>query len=611
MTKSNNALDPNDIVRGTITIKKDGWTGEGFVNSTPRYETQEYADFNEENRIDHGFWLNDLYFEVPPERISVQEENNFMESQAMRSRGSAKIPVGIANEIYTIQFNIVEKDSIKNIDERGFMPGWNTGKRGGVLDLILQFKNVPFVCVENAFLRSRLKIPDTHNMVFCAHNLALSTSPGEPGVLVGSLTLSPMGYTPFSDRWLFKKTWGSVTGKSSFEDVNFHELAKLDKRVWYQWQEKSEEQKKIDQAAIAYSANTFFIASKVIAPDAAGTGNRQNVVNPRLTNNDDRPLNRNEADLIEPFAVTRYASESDVYKTYIDWLHAKHMSVKVNNSYTNNTYDFTKISPYGSRVHDTGRELKFTWREFKTIPIDPEVSDAIRLYIKRKLTLFRWDLFKGNQVASTFYSGDVVEGYTLGEWEESTDTTAEVIPYIIVDDESTAVQPENNTTETSSGSGAGSGSGGTSEPGTTGATENPVPDSDGSAVTNEGSAQIEILRTSTYGIASNGVVDFSNNPKFKSEGVESNASKVNAQRQNELPAYANGESELLALGYSNDPSQSGVVTADIAKEDIQNALVKRTQQQKEQSARKIKEDLRRQELIEKRRSAAIRGLGNA
>ena len=621
MTKSNDVLDPNDIVRGKITIKTNAWEPEG---STPKFDTQEYSDFNPENRIDHGFWINDLYFEVPPEKISVQEENNFMESQAMRSRGSSKIPVGIANEIYTIQFNIVEKDSIKNIDDRGFMTGWNTGKRGGVLDLILQFKNVPFVCVENAFLRSRLKIPDTHNMVFCAHNLALSTSPGEPGVLVGTLSLSPMAYTPFSDRWLFKKTWVSITGKSTFEDVNFHALVKLKERMWYQWGEnKSYQQKKMEQEQIAYSANTFYIASKVFAPDASGTGNRQNVINPRLANSHERPLSKNEADLIAPFAVTRYASESEVYKTYIDWLHSQSTSVIVNNSYENNTYDFTKISPYGSKTHDLGRELKFTWREFKNISIDPQVSDAIRLYIKRKLTLFRWELFKGSQTASTFYSGETTEGYTLnGEWKNlEKENNEEAIPYIIAEEPEPpppVVPAPSAGSGATDGSGAGSGSGdgsGTgsgsgegsavSTPQTTGGTDNSTPDGDGSANVPDGSAQNGAASGSGKGKISNGSSDSDEVVEEGSAGFggsgewvkrNSGAAKTEAIKQPlviQLTPEEIDRAEFLKLGIRGlGPGLSDTSAEDIRSE-LQNLLLKRTEEEKKKEAERLEAQKKR------------------
>ncbi|NDB87167.1 MAG: hypothetical protein EB127_31465, partial [Alphaproteobacteria bacterium] len=121
MAKDNDALSLNDI----ITI--------GFQDGST------YADFGQNNYIDHGFWINDLYFQVPPERISSQEENAYSQSQALRSNNSFKIPVGIANEIITISFNIPCKSSITNIDTREdqSVPS-NTGKRGGIFDLILQ-----------------------------------------------------------------------------------------------------------------------------------------------------------------------------------------------------------------------------------------------------------------------------------------------------------------------------------------------------------------------------------------------------------------------------------------------------------------------------------------
>jgi hypothetical protein len=397
-----------------------------------------YTDFNEENKINHGVWINDLYFEVPPERISSQEENSYAEFQGMRSNNSFKIPTGIASEIYSISFTIPHKSAIKNIDYRGEEMGGNTGNRGGVLDLILQFKHIPFACIENAYFRSKLKVPSTHNMVFCMHNLALSTSPGEPNVLVGTLTISPVAYTPYSDRWLFKRQWQSKNGEN-FDTVNkinlpgrvpyapllldftqaeatapaaptttgnstangaapaydpgdaFPEIAKGGAdvaerlRKYQEWRRKKE-------AADKYQDETMLVNTKVINGTAAPTFSNS-LVNPVYQTPES--LNYMDMAMMAPFEVTQYAKESEPFKAYIDWIYYQYTNKIVDNTLEKNTFDFTQIQPYGAENFDLGNVIILKWKEFKNIAIDPEVGDKLRLYIKRRVASHRAELFKG------------------------------------------------------------------------------------------------------------------------------------------------------------------------------------------------------------------------
>lgn len=405
MAKDNDQLSPNDIV--SISL------GEGTI----------FTDFNGDNKIDHGFWINDLYFEVPPERISSQEENAYAEFQALRSNSSWKIPTGIASEIITVSLSIPHKHAIKNIDSRtdGSL-GNNTGKRGGILDLILQFKHIPFSCIENAYLRSKLKIPATHNMVFCMHNLALSTSPGEPNVIVGTLTISLMAYTPYSDKWLFKKDWVSRNGLY-FEDVND---VNLPGRVSYKTlnfmpstiqglmpnASDSEAAYKLSKSFAAYNyANytirgdqSFIINTKILGQDAAGASYPNSIVNPAFQTVES--LNSIDLAFMRPFEVTRFARESEPFKVYMDWIHKQMENKIIDNEKIGNTFDFTKISPYGSENHDTGGAVLLKWKEFKNIQIDPVVADKIRLHIKRKIAFYRYDLFKNKRSTLALLGGD-------------------------------------------------------------------------------------------------------------------------------------------------------------------------------------------------------------
>lgn len=356
-------------------------------NDVVSFPDQSYTDFYGRFPVDHGFWLNDLYFQVPPERISSQEENNYAEFQSIRSMGSSKIPVGIAAEVFTISFNITSKDAIVNIDTRDGKFSPNTGKRGGILDLILQFKHVPISVIENAYLRSKLKVPTTHNMVFCLHNLSISTSPGEPGVLIGQLTISPMAYTCYSDRWLYKKDWVSKDGLG-FEDVN---AIHLDGRVPYKFTTAPEGD--VEAAVASYhNTQTFLVNKTALNPEATGESYTQSLINPAFQTQES--LNQLDLEFMVPYESTRYARESAPFKAYIDWIHSVYKSRTCNNERRNSKFDFTQISPYGVNTIDTGSVVILRWKEFKKIQVDPQVADQIKLYIKRKIAIFRHDLFK-------------------------------------------------------------------------------------------------------------------------------------------------------------------------------------------------------------------------
>lgn len=379
----------NDIVRISIP------TEDGNIT---------IADFGEGSvfgaKIDHGFWINDLYFEVAPEKISSQEENNFLEFQGIRSRHAHKIPVGISSEYFTLNLTIPSRDAIVNKDTRpDSSVSNNTGKRGGVLDLAIQFKYIPFACIENAYLRSKLKIPPTHNMVFCLHNITFSTSPGEPGNIVASLTISLMAYTPYSDRWTYKKDWVSKNGLS-FEDVN---PINLQGRIPYKvntesavaenssktGEAKAEEIAEFGNQILVWQKNLFGTSSEFEKSVAANS--EVNITDPKYSEVDS--LNSIDVAHMAPFEITRFPRESAVFKAYVDWLHDYHTKVPI--KYLE-YYDCTKILPYGGNEKNIiGDKIILKYKEFKTIPIDNWTADKIRIFFKKRVTKFRASLFKG------------------------------------------------------------------------------------------------------------------------------------------------------------------------------------------------------------------------
>ena len=412
MAYDKDKLRPNDIIKTSIKAQNER-TDKTFASSNEElgFRTETFSDFNSNNKIDHGFWINDLYFEVPPERITSQEENNFMEFQGLRKIGSHKLPVNVSSEIFGLSFTIPHKNAIVNMDVReGRVKRGNegnTGRRGGILDLILQFRNVPFASIENAYLRSKLKIPDTHNMVFCLHNISISTSPGEPNTLNVSLTISLMAYTPYSDKWMYKEFWISKKGYC-FEDVN---PVNLPGKVNYipSFNTRLEEQRKILQNNLGMFIRPDNykwpdIVTPALGDNSTPVSNTMNVIDPEYSEVDS--LNSVDTDHMIEFNVTRRAYESEPFKAYMDWIFAKHAKRVIDNSGI--TYDATRIQPYGADDHKLGKEISLTYKEFRTIPLDPKIADRLRLYFKRRLAQFRANLFTDIMTSADGYEQTII-----------------------------------------------------------------------------------------------------------------------------------------------------------------------------------------------------------
>jgi len=181
-------------------------------------DTTVYSDrnnnvFSDEALMSHEFWVNDLIFAVPPEQIQAQGEDSIFQWQSLRTSNTVKVHGGKGSLVFSVKCTLPSKQSIVNIDTREINSpttinyGNNSGKRGGLVDFILQFKNVPFARVENAFIRSKLRIHEDANMVMCMHQMNVTTVPGEPDSLDLSFVMTVFNYSPYSDKWLYKDDW--------------------------------------------------------------------------------------------------------------------------------------------------------------------------------------------------------------------------------------------------------------------------------------------------------------------------------------------------------------------------------------------------------------------
>jgi hypothetical protein len=403
-------------------------------------EREIWTDYGEYAHINHDFWINDLKFEIGVESISSNEQNSIIATESLRSSGTEKIPIGSGLERFDISITLPSKDSLRNYDIRdNEAEAVNTGKRGGLLDLIIQFKHIPLAVIENAVLRTRLKIPPTHNMVFALHNLALTITRGSVEAM---LSIVPITYVPYSDMWLFKKYWISNNGQS-LEIVN---SINLDNRNPYLTKERINEilasrklsvsrESDADSHPLGISKFLYKAASVDTAAAAGqnpgGVAPTSNLIDPKYQILDS--MNNLDITYMAPYEVTLFPRESEPFKGYVDWLHSQYQSKQVNLS--GERYDFTKVSPYGSVDHDFGNKTVLKWKEFRNIQIDPQVASAIKKKIKDRIVGIQKLLFEKGRLAS--YPGEggekVVPGQPKGQPIKSADGSITLTRSVAVD----------------------------------------------------------------------------------------------------------------------------------------------------------------------------------
>jgi uncharacterized protein YcbK (DUF882 family) len=82
----------------------------------------------------------------------------------------------------------------------------------GLRRLLAVFNGLPFVYVENSFIRNNLVPAETEkrNMACSLVSIAVRTEPQTPNVLVADLTLLWFNYKPFATDFWFRKSWNSV-----------------------------------------------------------------------------------------------------------------------------------------------------------------------------------------------------------------------------------------------------------------------------------------------------------------------------------------------------------------------------------------------------------------
>ena len=368
-------------------------------------DTTVYSDrnnnvFSDEALMSHEFWINDLIFAVPPEQIQAQGEDSIFQWQSLRTSNTVKVHGGKGSLVFSVKCTLPSKQSIVNIDTRETNSpttinyGNNSGKRGGLVDFILQFKNIPFARVENAFIRSKLRIHEDANMVMCMHQMNVTTVPGEPDSLDLSFVMTIFNYSPYSDKWLYKDDWVTKAelGFRDFESVN---TITLPNRTSYRIYTINQELASVP----AYTGDESTDLQVSMSPEASNNRSlgfyRENGsagLNPdneifsrefdiNFTEGGNDRWNTDLVFMNMPTAV-KHPSQSAIFKTYCDWLFSEYANKMHGDG---EVFDHTLLGGYNSDGHDIGDSIEFQWKEYKRFAMPSGINETLRQVIRDRL----------------------------------------------------------------------------------------------------------------------------------------------------------------------------------------------------------------------------------
>ena len=357
----------------------------GQIENHIRNNIAERFDVNDPNDLDvlnHSFWVNDLLFIVPPNQISIDTDYNIFQWKGLRTETTNKVHSGDSSTYIKVTAILPSGNSILNVN---YSNPDKTGRRGGLLDLILEFKYTPFCYIENAFLRSSLQIKNDYSIGATIHQLNVSTMQGFPNSLQVEMLFGLFNYRPYSIDFSYKDRWDvkPIHGGYTFDAVNLGDIEESKRNAF-----------EISIASNSYQSEYGSLPNEIIAESLSNLwfndpnrlrdivlGNSENDVNNEIItrsypNNNHLPyedtllyedLQDNDNRLfIEPVPVHGPAS-SNVYTSYVDWLRRSW-----------NSFGYDRFQPIGAIDHDVDNKVTFKWREYSKFSMPNEVFDSIK-----------------------------------------------------------------------------------------------------------------------------------------------------------------------------------------------------------------------------------------
>lgn len=143
---------------------------------------------------------------APPSVIRIDNRIYNYKWNTLRSKYTDKVPSGRSNARVAMSIYFIGQADIDS----------------GLRRLIATFNSVPFVYVENKFLRSVLSPKSTENMAFSFVSLNVRTEPGLPTVLIADIDLLWFNYRPYAPDFLFRRKWQSILEQKKTQTNEAH-----------------------------------------------------------------------------------------------------------------------------------------------------------------------------------------------------------------------------------------------------------------------------------------------------------------------------------------------------------------------------------------------------
>ena len=346
----------------------------------------DYIDANEADKYNHAFWINDLLFVVPPSRISIDTDYNIFQWKSLRSDTSVKVHSGNSNTYIKVDLIMPSGNSVINVN---YNKPTSTAMRGGLLDLILQFKYTPFCYIENAFVRSNIGLDVNFNMAATLHQLSVSTMQGFPGTLQVEILLGVFNYRPYGPNFCYKDQWNVeyAHGGARFESANPSFLSTDPPDIMdahfapgvnaFDLCQTSRTMNKNDGPPMDDMLNPISLNSIPIAENNGSTGYIpfQDTWTFEDLQDQDRIL------FVTP-EHTHTPAWSEVYTSYINWLRTQWEQK-----------GFGDLQPIGSRDHDLGDKLRFKWKTYQKFEMPDDVYrelvDAVKAELQSRANAFQ------------------------------------------------------------------------------------------------------------------------------------------------------------------------------------------------------------------------------
>ncbi len=145
--------------------------------------------------------IHDILFAMPtdltpPTSIRIDKDMVNYKWHTLRTSEVQKVTSGHSTARIYLSLYFVGLEAINN----------------GLRRLLAVFNGLPFVYIENSFIRNNL-VPaekEQRNMACSLVSIAVRTEPQTPNVLVADLTLLWFNYKPFATDFHFRKSWNSV-----------------------------------------------------------------------------------------------------------------------------------------------------------------------------------------------------------------------------------------------------------------------------------------------------------------------------------------------------------------------------------------------------------------